>query len=69
MERERERECVCVCVCVILLFWGVLGTRSIESWIGGFFFASFLFFLLDVVVIVIWFIEIWLGKWAGAGLQ
>jgi len=58
-----------VCVCVILLFWGVVGTRSIESWIGGFFFCELLVLFARCCCIVIWFIEIWPGKWGGAGLQ
>ncbi len=64
----RERECVCV----ILLFWGDFGYSIDRELDRGFFIiliASFFFFLLDVVVIAIWFVEIWLGKWGGVGLQ
>ncbi len=66
-ERERERESVCVCDSAFLGGFGHSIDRELDR--GVFFLTSFLFFLLDVVVIVIWFIEIWLGKWGGAGLQ
>jgi hypothetical protein len=69
VERERERECVCVCVCDSAFLGGFGYSIDRELDRGVFFFVSFLFFLLDVVVIVIWFIEIWPGKWGGAGLQ
>ncbi len=67
MERQRDRETERECDSAFLGGFGYSIDRELDQ--GFSFFASFLFFLLDVVVIVIWFIEIWLGKWGGAGLQ
>jgi len=61
-ERERERECVCVWFCFFGGLW-VLDRSRVGS--GGFFFASFLFFLLDVVVL--WFGLLKFGLGSGVG--